>query len=98
VLHPRVMLVTIKRNILFHGAAPFLLFDRHRQPTPAAGVALSYFHSERSGAVFSFSLAPANEPRREVEEPLFDRSRSQAFKPACLNIPNSTKSLITRYN
>jgi hypothetical protein len=47
VLHPRVMLVTIKRNILFHGAAPFLLFDRHRQPTPAAGVALSYFHSER---------------------------------------------------
>jgi hypothetical protein len=46
------MLVTIKRNILFHGAAPFLLFDRHRQPTPAAGVALSYFHPEapHSGA------------------------------------------------
>src|SRR5450631_198695 len=51
VLHPRVMLVTIKRNILWHGAAPLFLFDRHRQPTLAAGVALSYFHSEppRSG-------------------------------------------------
>jgi hypothetical protein len=39
-----------------HGAAPLFLFDRHRQPTLAAGVALSYFHSDRSGQSFS-SLA-----------------------------------------
>jgi hypothetical protein len=32
-------------------------------------------HSDRSGAAFSSSFAPANEPRREVEESLFDLSR-----------------------
>ncbi len=35
-------------------------------------------HSDRSGAAFSSSFAPANEPRREVEESLFDPSRSRA--------------------
>ena len=34
-------------------------------------------HSDRSGAAFSSSFAPANEPRRAVEESLFDLSRSQ---------------------
>jgi hypothetical protein len=29
-------------------------------------------HSDRSDAAFSSSFAPANEPRREVEESLFD--------------------------
>ena len=29
-------------------------------------------HSDRSDAAFSSSFAPANEPRRAVEEPLFD--------------------------
>jgi hypothetical protein len=40
--------VTVKCDIFFHGAAPFLFEDSfcYRQPTPTAGVALSYFHSE----------------------------------------------------
>jgi hypothetical protein len=34
-------------------------------------------HSDRSGAVFSSSFAPANEPRRAVEKSLLDLSRSR---------------------
>ena len=55
VLHPAVTLVRIKRDILCHArrlSSSKNLF--HRQPTPTAGVALSYFHPERSEESFSF--------------------------------------------
>jgi aminoglycoside 3-N-acetyltransferase I len=42
--------------------------------------------SDRSGAVFSFSFAPANEPRCEVEESLFERSRKP--RPLLLSNPS----------
>src|SRR2546422_3168057 len=49
VLNPGIVLVTVKRDIFFH--ARLLSSSRnlfHRQPTPTAGVALSYFHPEES--------------------------------------------------
>src|SRR5450432_2606825 len=45
VLHPRVMLVTIKRNILWHAVAPLFLF---RSPPPA------YAGGRRRAFIFSF--------------------------------------------
>src|ERR1700688_4128423 len=50
VLHPRVMLVTIKGNIFFH--ARLLSFSSPAPNIPPSGVALSYFHSDRSKPTF----------------------------------------------
>jgi hypothetical protein len=50
--------VTVKRDIFFH--ARLLSSSRnlfHRQPTPTAGVALSYFHSEEPQATKNLLLS-----------------------------------------
>src|SRR2546426_8856855 len=63
VLHPGIVLVTIKGDIFFH--ARLLSSSRnlfHRQPTLTAGVALSYFHPERERRISFFPLAPFASP------------------------------------
>src|ERR671925_439890 len=70
-LDPTVTLVTVQRDILAH--ARLLSFPKRvstARLTPAAGVALSYFHSERSRPTFSSAFAPANASACVVEESL----------------------------
>jgi hypothetical protein len=69
------VLVTVKRDIFFHGAAPFLFEESfcYRQPTPTAGVAPSYFHSERRLELPSDASALRNSssPEAPQDDPLY---------------------------
>src|ERR1700688_4775609 len=73
VLHPRVMLVTIKGNIFFHAR---LLSFSSPAPKYTAARSRAFIFSFRPEQADAFShRSSANESSCEVEESLFDASR-----------------------
>ena len=59
-----------------------LILDNRLNHPPRPVIPPACRRQERSGAVFSSSFAPANEPRHAVAESLFDRSR-KPFRFRC---------------